>query len=112
MSREEKYKKYDHSQVIGRHIQTLSQQASNLEDTDIENWNIYFHEVMLGIAFLDSLLDPFKSKEFDEIFTDELNIPQSKGKQIKFVHQSLKKYFNLLHQEGLFYTQRTGRRET
>lgn len=102
-----KYRKYDHSKVIGEHVKNLSKQVSDLDDTENKEWSKYFNGVVMGIAYLDAMLDPFKDDNFNEVFTEGQNFGNSKSQQIKFVHNSLTKYFNLMYRRKLFYASHT-----
>lgn len=114
MSNNQDYEKYDHSRVIGNHINRINDLiATGLQESEHEKFDLFFSQVIMSLMALDGMLDPFKNHEgndFTPVFDDELNFTSmNRGKQLQFVHEAFMEYTNLMYDEGLFYVSKTGR---
>jgi len=114
MSEKQDFKKYDHSRVIGNHINRINDLiTSGLQESEHEKFDLFFSQVIMSLMALDGMLDPFKKhsdNNFEPVFDQELKFGNwDRGRQLEFVHQAFKEYTNLMYDEGLFYTSKTGR---
>jgi hypothetical protein len=104
MSKEFSNKKYDHSKALGKHVTELNQLITQgLQSDEVSDFSNYFNQVIMGMVSLDAMLDPFKDDEWDEIFQDFNPNTMSMAQKMSFVKNSLRKYYNLMNDKGLFY---------
>lgn len=108
---EQNFKKFDHSKALGIHINRVNDLiATGLQRSEHNDFDLFFNQVIMSLMALDGMLDPFKDESFEEVFTDgDRFSSMRRGQQLKFVHEAIKKYTNLMYRKNLFYVQKSGR---
>lgn len=104
MSKEFSNKKYDHSEAIGKHVTELNHLVTTgMQSEEVTDFSNYFNQVIMGMVSLDAMLDPFKDDDWDDIFEDFNPRSMTMAEKMSFVKNSLRDYYNLMNDKGLFY---------
>lgn len=106
------YEKYDHSEAIRQQIRHVNNLITEMDSEDSQGFKNYFSKCFMGLASLEAMLAPFRPENYESKLDEANPLSMSRGQQLKFIYETQKEMMEFLHEQNLFYAQRTGRRET
>lgn len=109
----QQYKKYSHERAIRQQIRYVNDKIGEADVEDAQSFDRYFNKVLMALASLDAMAEPFKHDEYDDSIGEALEkaTPRKMNRfeKLAFIHESLKELMDLFDSENLFYETKTGR---
>jgi len=109
----QEYKKYSHERAIRQQIRYVNDKIGEADVEGTQDFDKYFNKVLMALASLDALAEPFKDDEYESSIGDALEdaTPRKMNRfeKLQFIHESLRELMQLFDKENLFYETKTGR---
>jgi hypothetical protein len=106
------YEKYNHAEAIRQQIRKVNNLIAEMDTEDQQSFEQYFSKCFMGLASLEAMISPFREEDYESNLEEQNPLSMSRGDQLQFIYETQKEMMDFLHQENLFYAQRTGRRKT
>lgn len=109
----QQYKKYSHERAIRQQIRYVNDKIGEADAEDAQSFDRYFNKVLMALASLDAMAEPFKGDDYEnsigEALEDATPRTMNRFEKLAFIHESLKELMDLFDSENLFYETKTGR---
>lgn len=109
----QQYKQYSHEKAIRQQIRYVNDKIGEADVDDAQSFDRYFNKVLMALASLDAIAEPFKDEDDENSIGNALEnaTPRNMNRfeKLQFIHESLKELMELFDEENLFYETKTGR---
>jgi len=109
----QEYKKYSHERAIRQQIRYVNDKIGEADVEGTQDFDKYFNKVLMALASLDAMAEPFKDDDYDgsvgKALEEATPRAMNRFQKLEFIHSSLKELMNLFDKENLFYETKTGR---